>query len=273
MLDVRANSRFQLIALVGRRLTSSQILSPCCSLLRDRSFSFAIRIGRLRLCLAGGEFEFVRKVLWQLRDTLREELHSEAAMVNSINSIGGAGGEMARANYLQATEMLVVQIMLSCGEFGDARSLVSSDPYLGQKEKSQLLKACDQPSVQSRERPLSATGGASGANGADGSRTHQGARRQVGEHPSNRFASPGNPQRPTVNEPDGHQGPVQKFFSEVGDWTPEARLQLVVGAGAAGLAAYAACRNRHHLWRAARDAAGVAIRTAGDIGAFIIGSS
>lgn len=245
-------------------------MSLCSSLLRDRSFLFANRIARLRLCLAGGEFEFVRKVLWQLRDTLGEELHREAAMVNSI---GGAGDEMARANYLQATEMLVIQIMLPCGEFSDARSLVSSDPNLGQKEKNHLLEACDQSSVQSRERSLSATGGASGADGANGSRMHEGARQQVRGHQSNRFAIPGNPQRPTVNEPDEHQGPVQKFFSEVGDWTPEARLQLVVGAGAAGLAAYAACRNRNHLWRAARDAAGVAIRTAGDIGAFIIGSS
>lgn len=270
-----ANSSFQLIrlyVLVTRRIltTLSHFLSLWRSPLHDGSFSFANRIVRLRLCLAGGEFEFVRKVLWQLRDTLGEELHSEAA---TANSIGGAGGEMARANYFQATEMLAIQIMLPCGEFGDARSLVSSDLHLGQKQKSQLLEACDQSSVRSRERPLSATGGPSGANGADGPRTHQGSRRQVGGHQSNAFASPGDLERPTDNAPDGHQGPVQKFFSEVGDWTPEARLQLVVGAGAAGLAAYAACRNRHHLWRAARDAAGVAIRTAGDIGAFIVGSS
>lgn len=268
------NSRFQLIRLfmiVRRRLliTLSRFFSLWRSLLHDRSFSFANRIVRLRLCLAGGEFEFVRKVLWQLRDTLGEELHSEAPAVN----IGGAGGEMARANYFQATEMLVIQIMLPCGEFGDARSLVSSDLHLGQKQKSQLLEACDQSSVRSGERPLSATGGASGANGAGAPRTHQGSRRHVGGHQSNAFASPGDLERPTDNAPDGHQGPVPKFFSEVGDWTPEARLQLVVGAGAAGLAVYAACRNRHHLWRAARDAAGVAFRTAGDIGAFIVGSS
>lgn len=230
---------------------------------------FHFCIFRLRLYLAGGEFEFVRKVLWQLRDTLGEELHRAAA---TVNSIGGAGGEMARANYLQAMEMLVVQLMLPCGEFGDARSLVSSDPYLGQKEKSQLLEACDQSSVRSGERSLGAKGGASGANDTEGSRTHQGVRREVGGHQSNEFASSGNFERQTDDAPDGHQGPVQKFFS-VGDWTPEARLQLLIGAGATGLAAYAACRNRHHLWRAARDAAGVAIRTAGDIGAFIVGSS
>lgn len=220
------------------------------------------------MCLAGGELEFVRKVLWQLRDTLGEELHRAAATVNST----GAGGKVARTNYLQATEMLVVQIMLTCRQLDDARSLVSSDPYLGELDKRQLLKACDEFTVRSRERPLGAAGGASGAKDADGPCTHQSAR-QVGQDQSSGFVSPGDLERPIDNATHGHQGSVQKSFWEVGDWTPEARLQMVVGAGAAGLAAYAACRNRHHLWRAARDAAGVAIKTAGDIGAFIVGSS
>lgn len=207
-------------------------------------------------------------MLWQLRDTLVEELHRAAATANGT----GAGGEVARTNYFQATEMLVVQIMLNCRQFDEARSLVSSDPYLGQLDKSQLLKACDESTVRSRECPLRAAGGASGAKDADRPCTHQGAR-QAGQNQSSGLVSPGDLERPTDNATDGHQGSVQKFFSEVGDWTPEARLQMAVGVGAAGLAAYAACRNRHHLWRAARDAAGVAIRTAGDIGAFIVGSS
>lgn len=239
--------------------------------------------------------ELVRRILWQLRAVLGEEVRRCTPAVTADNNdferADSRAVTPAVANYSEATEMLVVQIMVPCGEFTEAVALVSSDAYLSPKDKSQLLEACEHSSSE-RERESGAAAG-EGKTGNAGSRSpcdrggssHSSAWGDYGEE------STGGPQRDErtrlehssspdeIGAPFCHQqrqqerSPLQKFFSDVSNWTPEARVQLVVGAGAAGLAAYAALRNRGSLWRAARSAAGVAARTAGDVGAFIVGSS
>ncbi|CAM9583825.1 unnamed protein product [Ectocarpus sp. 4 AP-2014] len=265
-----------------------------------RAIPFAVAILWLRLRLAGGELELVQRILWQLRAVLGEEVRRCTPTVIANNSdfqrANSRAETPALANYSEATEMLVVQIMVPCGEFTEAVALVSSDDYLSPKDKSQLLKACEQ-SASERERELGAaagegaTGNASNTPGRTRSPCGRGGPPHLSYRGDYREETMGGPQR------DGHtrlenisspgelgaafchqqrqqeQSPLQKFFSDVSDWTPEARVQLVVGAGAAGLAAYAALRNRDSLWRAARSAALVAARTAGDVGAFIVGSS
>ncbi|CAN0559755.1 unnamed protein product, partial [Ectocarpus sp. 12 AP-2014] len=255
---------------------------------------------RLRLRLAGGELELVRRILWQLRAVLGEEVRRCTPAITANNSdferADSRAVTPAVANYSEATEMLVVQIMVPCGEFTEAVAVVSSDAYLSPKDKSQLLKSCEHY-APGRERESSAAAGqgttGNASNTAPHSRSpcgrsgpsHSSYREDYGEETT------GGPQRdgPTRLEHSSssdevgaafyhqqrqeEQSPLQKFFSDVSDWTPEARVQLVVGAGAAGLAAYAALRNRDSLWRAARSAVGVAARTAGDVGAFLVGSS
>ncbi|CAM9778596.1 unnamed protein product [Hapterophycus canaliculatus] len=243
---------------------------------------FAVAILWLRLRLAGGEFELVRRVLWQLRAALANELQHRTLATTACT-----GRAAALANYSEATEMLIVQVMLPCGETPEASALVSNDAHLGPKERDQLLQACKVSSIHSNhgERQSQPTEGggtirdtSSAAITGDGS-SRPGVR--------GRGAATGGPWRedhtaaenfePQHDSParhrQGQQGVMQKLFCSVSDWTPEARIQLVVGAGAAGLAAYATLRNRDSLWRAARSAAGVAVRTAGDIGGFIVGSS
>ncbi|CAN0192776.1 unnamed protein product [Ectocarpus sp. 8 AP-2014] len=265
-----------------------------------RAIPFAVAILWLRLRLAGGELGLVRRFLWQLRAVLGEEVRRCAPAVTANNNdferADSRAVTPAVANYSEATEMLVVQIMVPCGEFTEAVALVSGDAHLIPKDKSQLLKACEQ-SASGRERESSAEAG-QGTTG-NVSITTPGSRSPCGRGgPSHssyredyRAETTGGPHRDgrtrldRSSSPDElgaafchqqrqqEQSPLQKFFSNVSDWTPEARVQLVVGAGAAGLAAYAALRNRDSLWRAARSAAGVAARTAGDVGAFIVGSS
>ena len=262
---------------------------------------------RLRLRLAGGEFELVRRVLWQLRDALGKELlhctTTTAADNNNNSSRGTPHGShgvtatsaaAALANYSEATEMLAVQIMLPCGESGEASALVANDRYLGANDKGRLLKACELSAARTQEEvgepgtrvdgagraTTRATSSRASGGGNGNSQPHPGsAGRAASGRPEGdghaRFGEHFDPPDPGAGRrgPEEQQGPVQKFFSDVSDWTPEARIQLVVGAGAAGLAAYAALRNRDSLWRAARGAASAAARTAGDIGAFIVGSS
>ncbi|CAB1104423.1 unnamed protein product [Ectocarpus sp. CCAP 1310/34] len=265
-----------------------------------RAVPFAVAILWLRLRLAGGELELVRKNLSQLRAVLGEEVRRCTPTVTANNSdfqrADSRAVTQALANYSEATEMLVVQILVPCGEFTEAVALVSSDDYLSPKDKSQLLKACEQ-SASERERESGALAG-EGATG-NASNTPARSRSPCGRggplHSSYRGdcreETAGGPQRDrrtrleNLSSPDAlgaafcrqqrqqQQSPLQKFFSDVSDWTPEARVQLAVRAGAAGLAAYAALRNRDSLWRAARSVAGVAARTAGDVGAFIVGSS
>ncbi|CBJ31739.1 expressed unknown protein [Ectocarpus siliculosus] len=265
-----------------------------------RAIPFAVAILWLRLRLAGGELELVRRILWQLRAELGEEVRRCTPAVTANNSdferAHSGAVTPAVANYSEATEMLVVQIMVPCGEFTEAEALVSSDAYLSPKDKSQLLKACEQSASERERESGAATGeGSTGnaSNTASGSRSPcgRGGPSHSSYREDYREETKGGPQRDGrtrlehSSSPDElgaafchqqrqqQQSPLQKFFSDVSDWTPEARVQLVVGAGAAGLAAYAALRNRDSLWRAARNAAGVAARTAGDVGAFIVGSS
>lgn len=240
----------------------------------------------------------MRRVLWQLRAALGEELlHCASTTAADNNNQGGTphgshrttakATSTALANYLEATEMLVVQIMLPCGESGEASALVSNDRYLRANHKGRLLRACELSAARtpSDARESGTPAGGAGATrrssttpspGGNGSwQSYAGrARRAASGRPERdghtRF---GDPDHGAGRHGPQEQGPVQKFFPDVSDWTPEARIQLVVGAGAAGLAAYAALRNRGSLLRAARGAASAAARTAGDIGAFIVGSS
>lgn len=234
---------------------------------------------RLRLRLAGGEFELVRRVLWQLRAALANELQHLA--------LADTDRTAALANYSEATEMLVLQVMLPCGELTEASALVSNDAHLGRKEKGQLFRACEASAPrlngERRSEPVIGAGVArntsSAATNGDGSAFHGvGGRAAARGRPQRgNHTTAGNIEPSTDDDAARHrqhqQGAVQNFFSSVSDWTPEARIQLVVGAGAASLAAYATLRNRESLWRAARSAAGVAVRTAGDIGGFIVGAS
>lgn len=223
-------------------------------------------------------------------------LHRAETATNADNYPGpahadrsAAAASPALANYSEATEMLVVQIMLPCGEFSEASSLVSDDTHLGAKDKSRLLKACEQAAARAtrEERGSSAGAGAEVA----ARRAPEDPDSSSGRSRSDRWRAGGASLRPpeiggdalTVNfestPGDGReaqhaqQGPVQKFFSEVSDWTSEARIQAAIGAGAAALAIYAAVRNRGPLGRAARGAAGLAARTAGEIGSFVVGAS
>lgn len=218
---------------------------------------------RLRLRLADGELDVGRRVLTQLRAALGEELRRAKADVNSPDG----NNAIARANYVEAMEMLLVQIMLPCGEFAEASSLVSNDPFLGHEEKSHLLKECELSTSRAR-----VTESDSGGRPAGNEHSYRDPRRAA-HGQRHRHSALDNQEPPQETARPGQQGPVQKFFSDVSDWTPETRVQLVVGAGAAGLAAYAACRNRDSLWRAMRSAADLATRTAADIGTFIVGSS
>lgn len=255
-------------------------------------------LSRLRLRLAGGEIELVRGVLWQLKAALGQELLRRAISTANANNQGAgdsndtssAPREIALANYLEATELLVVQIMLPCGESTEASVLVSKDTHLRAKDKIRLLKECELSAIRTvggDESDIATVGGAvrgtssNRAAGSGDSHSHQGrARRAATGGPDNlghtRFDSleplPDGSSS-TAQHEQQQQGSVLKLFSHASDWTPEARIQLVVGAGVAGLAAYAALRNRDSLWRATRTAVGVAARTAGDIGAFIVGSS
>lgn len=238
---------------------------------------------RLRLRLAGGEFELVRRVLWQLREALANELQHRTSLITT----GDTRRTAALANYTEATEMLVLQVMLPCGECGQASALVSDDAYLAPKARGELLRACEASTLHSHgEDGLGPTADGSatrntsgGATASDGGHPARARRRTVatgeprhGYHTSAESFDPP-PDDGAARFSQHQQGAVQKLLSSVSDWTPEARIQLVVGAGAAGLAAYATLRNRDSLWRAARNAAGVAVRTAGDIGGFIVGSS
>lgn len=255
---------------------------------------YCIELTRLRLRLAGGEIELVRRVLWQLTAALGQDATTTA---NSNSQRVGdstdssARREIALANYLEATEMLVVQIMLPCGESTEASAIVSNDTHLRAKDKVRLLKECELSTIRTvgeDESGIATRGGAArnasstGATGSGDSHSHRrGARRAAtgglesnGHTRFDRLEPPtDDSSSSTAQNGEQQQGSVLKFFADVADWTPEARIQLVVGAGAAGLAAYAALRNRDSLWRAARSAVGVAARTAGDIGGFIVGSS
>lgn len=242
----------------------------------------------------------MRRVLWQLRAALGEELLHYSTTTTAVEnnhgaapgSHGAAATSTALANYSEATEMLVVQVMLPCGEPGEASALVSNDRHLEAKEKGRLLRACEMSAARTPEeaRASGALAGAGGAAGRAASTPTPGDYNSQPYPGGARQAMSGRPERDGHTRfgahfdppPDHHgaprhrpqqQGPVQRFFSDVSDWTPEARIQLVVGAGAAGLAAYAALRNRDSLLRAAGRAASAAARTAGDIGAFIVGSS
>eukprot|EP00903_Cladosiphon_okamuranus_P009576 g9118.t1 len=287
----------------GFELRRTEEWRRCRAYYGESAMPFAVGILWLRLRLAGGEFELVRRVLWQLRAALGEELLHCATTTAADNKIQGdtphdshgtttTATSSALANYSEATEMLVVQIMLPCGESGEASALVSNDRFLGANDKSRLLRACELSAARTpsdaRESGTPAGGADATAratttpalSGNDSSQSYPwGARRAASGRPErDRHTGFGEHFDPPPDHGAGRhgpqeQGPVQKFFSDVSDWTPEARIQLVVGAGAAGLAAYAAMRNRDSLLRAARGAASAAARTAGDIGAFIVGSS
>ncbi|CAM9668583.1 unnamed protein product [Scytosiphon promiscuus] len=243
---------------------------------------FAVAILWLRLRLAGGEFELVRRVLRQLRAALANELQRRTS-ATTVDT----GGTTDLENYSEATEMLVLQVMLPCGESAEASELVSNDAHLGPQERGQLLRACEASALHSQgERRTGQTAGGGTARDArspastgDGT-SPPGARERMaasGDRRRDGDTTVGISDRPIDAGATQHgphqQGTVQKLISCVSDWTPEARLQLVVGAGAAGLAAYATLRNRDSLWRTARSAVGVAVRTARDVGGFIVGSS
>eukprot|EP00752_Nemacystus_decipiens_P010193 g9083.t1 len=281
----------------GFELRRTEEWRRCRAYYGESPIPFAIAILWLRLRLTGGEFELVRRVLWQLRAALGEELLRRTTTTAADNNQGtarrrdgAAGASTALTNYSEATEMLVTQIMLPCGESAEASALVSNDRYLGANDKRRLLKVCNQSAARAPEAAREAdtrTGGAGVGGRAAGTPTSVNGDSQAclgivrrgisgrsetdGQRFGGRFDSP--PDHGAAGHGRQQQGPVQKFFSDVSEWTPEARIQLVVGAGAAGLAAYAALRNRGSLLRAARKAASVAARTAGDIGAFIVGSS
>lgn len=251
---------------------------------------------RLRLRLARGEVELVRRVLWKLRAVLAELLLRTKTTTNANNLwAGDSNGSSATtqattlANYSEATEMLVVQIMLPCGESTEASALVSNDTHLGTNDRIRLLKECELSMIRTggeHESDIAPRGdgertaGRTHAHGSGDAHSRQGRTRRASTGGSEndgrtRFEGlePSPDDRSTARHGQQQQGPVHKFFSDVSGWTPEARIQLVVGAGAAGLAAYAALRNRGSLWRAARSAIDVAARTAGDIGGFIVGSA
>lgn len=229
---------------------------------------------RLRLRLAGGEVDLVRRVLWQLRAALGEEQRGKTTSGSTVipDEPGGSTAS-ARANYAETTNMLVVQVMLPDGEIPEASALITNDPYLQHEEKAQLLKACGL-SANTTGDLESVSGGGSAATGG---------RRQAANGCS--FRTTGRSASSTVDSEHAHgealvdgvereePGQVNKFFANISDWSPEARLQVVVGVGTAGLAVYAACRNRQSVWRMARNAVGLARRTAGDVGMFIVGSA
>lgn len=223
---------------------------------------------RLRLRLARGEIDLVHGVLWQLRAALGEDLHRATT---AIARPAAETGKTTRANYSETMEMLVVQTLLPSTDWTEASSLVSSDPHLGQNEKKQLLKACALTASQAGEPELGAAEG-EGRPSLSG-RSYRGSAQAPRGAQGNGHAAPDNREPPPRNERQGHEGPVQKLLSNVSDLTPGARVQLVMGVGAAGLAVYATCRNRESLWRAVRKAAELARRTAGDVGTFVVGSS
>ena len=196
--------------------------------------------------------------------------------------------------------MLVVQIMLPCGEVNEASSLVSNDEHLGIEDRSRLLRACEQSAIRTSHEGRRGDSGTGAGAGVAARRTAEApdtsnGRRSHSDRWRARQAAPGRPGAADRNArsanfesaPDGsgeaghvqrqqqqRQGPVQKFFSGVvSDWTPEARIQAAIGAGAAGLAIYVAMRNRGSLRRAASSAASLAARTAGEIGAFVVGAA
>lgn len=162
--------------------------------------------------------------------------------------------------------MLILQVMLPHGESVAASTLLVNDVFLGRKEKGQLLRSCELFACRMADRDADRR--------PPGGQSSQPSDRTAGETSQGvGILAPASHDVPVETTPQEEDGPVHKFFSGVSDWTPESRLQLVVGAGAAGLAAYAACRNRHSLWRAVRSAAGFARATVGGIGAFIVGSA
>lgn len=228
---------------------------------------------RLRLRLAGGEIDLVRRILLQLRAALGEEQRGKTTIVLDIPE---GSDPSARANYTETMHMLVVQVMLPQGEFPEASALITNDPYLEHKDKAQLLEACELSANALGELESISGGGISAAGrrrqagiGCSLPTTGRAVRSAVGsEH------APLRDRETLVDDVDSEEpGKVKKFFASISDWSPEARLQLVVGAGTAGLAVYAACRNRDYVWRMVRNAAGVARRTAGDVGMFVVGSA
>lgn len=228
---------------------------------------------RLRLRLAGGEIDLVRRILLQIRAALGEEQRSKTTIV--LDEPGGSHPS-ARANYTETMHMLVVQVMLPQGEFPEASALIKNDPYLEHKEKAQLLEACELSANAVGELESVSGGGLSAAgrrrqagNGCSVRTTGRAARSAVSnEH------GPLRDRETLVDDVESEEpSQVKNFFASISDWSPEARLQLVVGAGTAGLAVYAACRNRHSVWRMVINVAGVARRTAGDVGMFVVGSA
>lgn len=214
----------------------------------------------------------MRRILLQLRTALGEEQREKTTIV--LDEPRGSNPS-ARANYTETMHMLVVQVLLPQGESPEASALITNDRYLDHKEKAQLLEACEL-SANAVGALESVSGGGTAAaggrrqsgNGCPPRTTGRTARGAVGNG-----NVPLRDREALVDDVEsGEPGQVDKCFASISELSPEARLQLVVGAGAAGLAVYAACRNRKSLWRMVRNAAGLARRTAGDVGMFVVGS-
>lgn len=228
---------------------------------------------RLRLRLAGGEVDLVRRVLWPLRAELsktqqrfsvaredRSEGKRELDQHHNINT--------ARTNYAEVMGTLIVQIMLPSGESADALSLVTSDPHLELKQKSLLMETCA-ASAATRSRELKPRDGSGPIDGRYSSESNRG---DVGGQPGAQELAASHEREGPAEQTMRPVGSAGSLFSGFSELTPEARIVFLFAAGAAGLATYAACRRRQSLWRAVRNAAGLARRTAGDLGTFIVGS-
>lgn len=219
--------------------------------------------------------DLVRGVLWSLQAELNKE-QQRFSVAREDRSEGKRDlqtyphFDAARANYAEVMDTLIMQVMLPGGESTDALSLVTSDPHLGPKQKSRLAEACaawaasrtSKPEPRDESGPIRDRHSGGSNNGRVG-----------GDSRVQGYLTTHDREGPPEQQGMGEGSLAGSFFSGFSELTPEARLRLVVAAGVAGLVAYATCRRRESLWRAVRNAAGLAKRTAGDLGTFIVGSS
>lgn len=240
---------------------------------------FSSRVpSRLRLRLAGGEVDVVRGVLCSLRSELSKELQRLSLSRDDSSEIHERALQVkhghyatAHANYCEVTDTLIAQVMLPGGDAADALSLVASDLHLGPKTTSRLIAMCRASAATTPARQPDAEDG----HGSIHDRNSCGRNRGHVEGGSNRHsAAHDRLDTPEQGENTRSRTLAGGFLSDFAwqQWAPETRVRLVVAAGAAGLAAYVACRRRDSLWRAVRNASELAMRTAGDLGTFIVGA-
>lgn len=229
--------------------------------------------------LAGGEVDLVRGVLCSLRSELGKELQRLSLSRDDPSEIKERTLQekhghyaAAHANYCEATETLVAQVMLPGGDAADALSLVASDPHLGPKPSGRLIAMCQASAATTPARQPDAGEG----HGSIHDRNSRGRNRGRAQGGSNRHSvAHDRLDTPELGEDTRGRTLAGGHSSDIAwkQWAPESRVRFLVAAGAAGLAAYVACRRRDSLWRAVRSASGLAMRTAGDIGTFIVGAS